>query len=673
MRRPRSFCCMRGLARSRSGATSPPRLPEATGCRRVRLVARGLWRLRSRRPCRGRSTTCSARRTDGLPAVLDAAADRRCLLVGHSDGASIAAIHAGAGARCARARPRADRAALLRRRQWRSPASPKARHAYEKGDLRRRLARHHADVDSAFRGWNDAWLDPALSGRVRLRAALAGIGVPVLQIQGGADPYGTTAQTEAGRAAGRARRCGRSMLPGIGHAPHLEAPVQAHRLAAECLHIMQFARATPICAPGCGMTPDRFPAPSPRATATGGSPSTARWRRSPWMSIPRAGLFEGYELKLNSYDLGVDIELARRGAAAALRASGGARGGAALGQGGRVLRRREHPHARRRLARHKVNFCKFTNETRIAIEDASARQRARPGSRAVNGPAAGGGYELALTAEHIMLVDDRRSRVSLPETALLAVLPGTGGLTRVTDKRRVRRDRADVFCSVEEGVRGRRAVEWRLVDEVVPPSRWEEAVRDARARAGGEVGPAGGCGGHHARPARARGRRRSRSPIRMLDVALDRAGRKADAHAARPAIAHCRPIWPASMPPAISFYPLLPRARARRCDPASALQRARARHPAVPQRGRCGCGACRRCAARGARIGLAGARDPAYLEARAEARRSHRAQPDRADRARKLLRRHARGTRLRGRSSARCCRASAPATTARRPRCVSRR
>jgi len=128
---------------------------------------------------------------------------------------------------------------------------------------------------------------------------------------------------------------------------------------------------------------------------------------------------------------------------------------------------------------HKVNFCKFTNETRLSIEDACDNS----GQRyicAVSGTAAGGGYELALVADHIMLIDDRRSTVSLPETALLAVLPGTGGLTRVTDKRRVRRDLADVFCSVEEGVRGKKAVEWRLVDEIVPPSGWGQAVR-ARA------------------------------------------------------------------------------------------------------------------------------------------------------------------------------------------------
>ena len=126
-----------------------------------------------------------------------------------------------------------------------------------------------------------------------------------------------------------------------------------------------------------------------------------------------------------------------------------------------------------------MNFCKFTNETRLAIEDASAHSGQHT-SCAMNGTAAGGGYELALTAAHIMLVDDRRSAVSLPELPLLAVLPGTGGLTRLTDKRRVRRDLADMFCTTEEGVRGGRAVQWRLVDEVVPPSACEATVRPAR-------------------------------------------------------------------------------------------------------------------------------------------------------------------------------------------------
>ncbi len=189
----------------------------------------------------------------------------------------------------------------------------------------------------------------------------------------------------------------------------------------------------------------------------------------------KGGLFEGYDLKLNSYDLGVDIELADAYE--------------------RI--RFEHPQARVVLLRsakprvfcaganirmlagashaHKVNFCKFTNETRNAIEEASAASGLRT-ICVINGTATGGGYELALAADHIILVDDGTSAVSLPEVPLLAVLPGTGGLTRITDKRKVRRDRADVFCTTEEGIKGKRAVAWRLVDEAVPNSQLEAVV-----------------------------------------------------------------------------------------------------------------------------------------------------------------------------------------------------
>src|SRR6185437_4024503 len=129
---------------------------------------------------------------------------------------------------------------------------------------------------------------------------------------------------------------------------------------------------------------------------------------------------------------------------------------------------------------HKVNFCKFTNETRMAMEDASENS-GQFYMAAISGTAAGGGYELAEATDHIMLIDDRRSTVSLPELPLLAVLPGTGGLTRLTDKRKVRRDLADVFCTTEEGVRGKRAVDWRLVDEAVPPSSWEAKIAERAA------------------------------------------------------------------------------------------------------------------------------------------------------------------------------------------------
>ena len=190
---------------------------------------------------------------------------------------------------------------------------------------------------------------------------------------------------------------------------------------------------------------------------------------------PAGGLSDSYELKLNSYDLAVDIEL--NDAIQRLRfecpdvhcvvIKSGKDNVFCAGANIRMLGKATHGH--------KVNFCKFTNETRLAIEDATENSK-QTYMCAVNGSCAGGGYELALATDHIMLVDDRRSTVSLPETPLLAVLPGTGGLTRVTDKRKVRRDRADFFCSTEEGLRGAKAVEWRLVDEVVPPSKWKDAV-----------------------------------------------------------------------------------------------------------------------------------------------------------------------------------------------------
>ncbi len=188
------------------------------------------------------------------------------------------------------------------------------------------------------------------------------------------------------------------------------------------------------------------------------------------------GLVPGYELKLNSYDLGVDIEL--YDAVQRLRFEHPEVGAVILtsakervfcaGANIRMLNQSTHGW--------KVNFCKFTNETRNGIEEASAESR-QVWICAVNGPCAGGGYELALACEHIVMADDSSTTVSLPEVPLLAVLPGTGGLTRLVDKRHVRRDRADVFCTLEEGIKGQRAVEWRLVDEVVPRSRLEETMR----------------------------------------------------------------------------------------------------------------------------------------------------------------------------------------------------
>src|SRR5438309_1676608 len=192
-------------------------------------------------------------------------------------------------------------------------------------------------------------------------------------------------------------------------------------------------------------------------------------------------LADGYKLKLNSYDLGVDIELAdaiqrirfehpdvRAVVITSLKPR-------IFCAGANIYMLGTSSHA------FKVNFCKFTNETRCTIEDDS-RHSDRRYIAALNGTASGGGYELAIACDEIYLVDDGNSAVSLPETALLGVLPGTGGLTRLVDKRKVRRDRADVFATLAEGIKGKRAVDWGLVDAVLPRSRFAAAV-DERALA----------------------------------------------------------------------------------------------------------------------------------------------------------------------------------------------
>jgi benzoyl-CoA-dihydrodiol lyase len=214
------------------------------------------------------------------------------------------------------------------------------------------------------------------------------------------------------------------------------------------------------------------------------------------------GIVPGYELKMNSYDLGVDIELhdavqrirfEHPEVKAVVVTSGKDRMFCA---GANIKMLAASPHS------WKVNFCKFTNETRNGIEDASANS-GLPFLAAVNGTAAGGGYELALACEQIVLVDDSSSAVSLPEVPLLGVLPGTGGLTRVVDKRGVRRDLADVFSTTAEGIRGQRAVEWRLVDAVAKARDFpEEIARRAAAAAATSTRPGAGAQGVQLRPLR---------------------------------------------------------------------------------------------------------------------------------------------------------------------------
>src|SRR5438874_10535324 len=187
-----------------------------------------------------------------------------------------------------------------------------------------------------------------------------------------------------------------------------------------------------------------------------------------------------YPLKLNSYDLGVDLELAdavlrlrfeHPEVRAVVVTSGRDR---VFSSGANIYMLGSSTHS------FKVNFCKFTNETRLYLEDASAESGLKF-LAACRGTTAGGGYELALACDEILLVDDGSSAVSFPETPLLAVLPGTGGLTRLVDKRKIRRDRADVFCTTAEGIKGKRAKEWGLVDHLISRTKWDEAVRERAA------------------------------------------------------------------------------------------------------------------------------------------------------------------------------------------------
>jgi benzoyl-CoA-dihydrodiol lyase len=237
------------------------------------------------------------------------------------------------------------------------------------------------------------------------------------------------------------------------------------------------------------------------------------------------GLVPGYDLKMNSYDLGVDIELYdavqrlrfEHPEVGAVVITGGMDRMFCAGANIRMLAQSSHAW--------KVNFCKFTNETRNGIEDASAVS-GQTYIAALNGTAAGGGYELALACEHILLVDDGSSAVSLPEVPLLGVLPGTGGLTRVVDKRHVRKDRADVFATKTEGARGRTAVDWGLVDETVPRGTFAEAVR-ARALTAAARSTRSGTRGVRLTPL-PRDETDGAITYRHVEARLDRAARRVD-------------------------------------------------------------------------------------------------------------------------------------------------
>ncbi len=237
------------------------------------------------------------------------------------------------------------------------------------------------------------------------------------------------------------------------------------------------------------------------------------------------GLFEGYELKLNSYDLGVDIELAdivqrmrfeHPEIKVVVMRSGKDRVFCA-GANIRMLGGASHAH--------KVNFCKFTNETRNAYE-AAEQDSGQKYICAIKGACAGGGFELALACNYIMLTDDGSSTVALPEVPLLAVLPGTGGLTRVTDKRKMRRDLADVFCATEEGVKGKRAKDWRLVDEVIPNSTFDEVV-DQRAKAFAATATKRAVAGITLGPLDRHIQEDGSLTYSLIEVTIDRAGKAA--------------------------------------------------------------------------------------------------------------------------------------------------
>ncbi len=238
------------------------------------------------------------------------------------------------------------------------------------------------------------------------------------------------------------------------------------------------------------------------------------------------GLFDGYQLKLNSYDLGVDIELAdvvqrmrfEHPEVKVVVMRSGKDNVFCAGANIRMLGGASHAH--------KVNFCKFTNETRNTFEAAEV-DSGQKYIAAVKGACAGGGYELALACNYIMLTNDSTSSVALPEVPLLAVLPGTGGLTRVTDKRKVRRDLADVFCSVEEGVKGQRAVDWDLVDEIAPNSKFDETVKTRAAEFAAKSSKPSGLTGIELTPLDRTFADNGSVSYSLVEVEIDREGGKA--------------------------------------------------------------------------------------------------------------------------------------------------
>ena len=353
----------------------------------------------------------------------------------------------------------------------------------------------------------------------------------------------------------------------------------------------------------------------------------------------QGGLVPGYELKLNSYDLGVDIELYdavqrlrfEHPEVRAVVVTSGKDKIFCAGANIRMLAASPHPW--------KVNFCKFTNETRNGIEDASANS-GQTYLAALNGTASGGGYELALACEHIMLIDDRSSAVSLPELPLLGVLPGTGGLTRVVDKRHMRRDRADYFSTRAEGLGGKKAVAWRLVDEAVPRATWDEVVgQRAGELAARSSRPADGTGIELAPLARTR--TDDEISYQHVTARLDRARGVAEITvtggpgAAPPAWPGCTRRAPGSDP---GRHP-----GTGRPDPGPAHQRARAGHLGAAHPGRPGPGAGLRPVPGRPPRRLAGQRDRALPQAHPEAAGRDRPQPARPDRAGQLLRRVAAG------------------------------